>query len=72
MYWEHHSGQMSQAVRWGNWKAVRLSKNAPLELYDLEADIAEKENVALSHPEIVKKIEDYLKTARTESVNWPV
>jgi arylsulfatase A-like enzyme len=72
MYWEHHNGQMLQAVRWGKWKAVRLSKNAPLELYDVESDVAEKSDISASFPDIVTEIEAYLKTARTESVNWPV
>ncbi|MFZ2145935.1 MAG: hypothetical protein WAV28_01850 [Sedimentisphaerales bacterium] len=29
-------------------------------------------NIAAEHPDMVAKIEDYLKTARTDSPNWPV
>ncbi len=61
----------SQAVRWGKWKALRNKPRLPLELYDLEADIAEKNNVAAKHPEVVREIEDYLKTARTVSRTYP-
>ncbi len=35
MYWEFHERGFQQAVRMGHWKAVRLKKDAPLELYDL-------------------------------------
>ena len=37
-YWEFHERGFQQAVRMGRWKAVRLAKDAPLELYDLQAD----------------------------------
>ena len=56
----------------GQWKAVRLRKDAPLELYDLAADPAERSDVAAAHPDVVKKIETYLATARTDNPEWPV
>jgi arylsulfatase A-like enzyme len=72
LYWEFHERGFQQAVRMGNWKAVRLKKDAPLELYDLAADRNEEREIAARHPEVVAKIEAYLKTARTESERWPV
>lgn len=71
-YWEFHERGFQQAVRMGPWKAVRLKKDAPLELYNLDADPSEQQDVAADRPEIVKKIEAYLKTARTESTLWPI
>jgi arylsulfatase A len=59
-------------VRMGDWKAVRTSPSAPIQLYDLRADLGEANNVAAEHPEIVAKIAAYLKTARTESAEWPL
>ena len=56
----------------GQWKAVRLKPGEPLELYDLETDRHENRNVAAANPDVVAKIEAYLKTARTESARWPV
>jgi arylsulfatase A-like enzyme len=73
MYWEFHEGRGSrQAVRMGPWKAVRKRLGAPLELYDLRVDIDESDDLAADHPEIVAKIENYLKTARTPSQHWPL
>jgi arylsulfatase A len=72
MYWEFHERGFQQAVRMGNWKAVRLKKDAPLELYDLAADPGEQHDLAASKPAIVKRIEGYLTTARTENPQWPV
>ncbi len=72
MYWEFHERGFQQAVRMGNWKAVRLAKDKPLELYDLSTDLKEATDVAAKHPDIVEKIEKYLAGARTESPNWPI
>ncbi len=75
LYWEFHiSGGkgIKQAVRMGKWKAVRNSLEQPLELYNLDNDLGETKNLAKKHPEIIKKIEAYLKTARTESEVFPL
>ena len=75
LYWEFHvSGGkgIKQAVLMGQWKAVRNSPGQALELYNLDQDLDESDNIARQHPEIIKKIEDYLKTARTESKVFPL
>ncbi len=72
LYWEFHERGFQQAVRMGSWKAVRLKKDAPLELYNLQIDPGEQRDVAAAHPTIVTRIEEYLKSARTESARWPV
>jgi arylsulfatase A-like enzyme len=72
LYWEFHENGSKQATRTGDWKAVRLAPNVPLELYDLKTDLGEAENVADKNPEVVARIEAYLKTARTESERWPM
>jgi arylsulfatase A-like enzyme len=71
-YWEFHERGFQQAVRMGDWKAVRLAADKPLELYNLRADPSEQTNVAAQQPKVVAKIEKYLKTARVDSPNWPV
>jgi len=72
MYWEHFGGGFLQAVRMGDWKAVRLGPNKPLELYNLATDLAEERDVASQNPDVVGKIEEYLKTARVDSEYWPI
>ena len=72
LYWEFHERGFQQAVRMGAWKAVRLAKDKPLELYNLDVDPHEQHDVATKQPAVIAKIEAYLKTARTESEQWPV
>jgi len=72
LYWETYEPEFRQAVRWGRWKAIRLTQKGPLELYDLHVDVSEKNNIASSHPDIIAKIEDYLRTARTNSAEYPI
>ncbi|HVK16143.1 MAG TPA: arylsulfatase [Fimbriiglobus sp.] len=72
LYWEFHEGGTRQAVRHKHWKAIRPAPGTPLVLYDLKADVRETKDVAADHPDVVKTIEDYLKTARAESKEFPI
>jgi len=72
LYWEFHEGAFSQAVRFDDWKAVRNDIDQPIELYDLSTDPGEKYDLAEEHPDIVARAEELLRTARTESIHWPV
>ena len=56
----------------GNWKAVKNGKDGPIELYDLAKDLAEEHDVRAAHPDVVAKFAEFLKTARTESTEWPI
>lgn len=71
LYWEFHERGGRQAVRKGKWKAVKYNvfkrPDAALELYNLEEDIGEENNIAKSHPEIVKEMEAIIDAARTPS-----
>jgi len=71
LYWEFHEKGGRQAVRKGNWKAVKYNvlkePNAPLELYDLSKDIKEEHNVAKSHPKIIEEMSTIIQDARTPS-----
>ncbi len=72
LYWEFHEGGFKQAVRMNDWKAIRLAQDQPWELYDLTKDIAESHNCADQFPDIIARVQDYVKTARTDSPYWPV
>jgi len=72
LYWEYHGlWKGAQAVRIGRWKGVRLGAHerpdAPIELYDLETDPFETQDVAVRHPEVVARI-DSVMAGRTRSV----
>jgi arylsulfatase A len=54
------------ALRLDQWKAVRTSPNAPIELYDLKHDIGERHNVAGQQPKLAARIEKLLRQARTD------
>jgi arylsulfatase A len=67
LYWEFRrkpDTSLMQAARWGRWKAVRLSEEAALEIYDLDEDIGETRDVAAQHPELVEKFEAFLNSSR--------
>lgn len=72
LYWEFHEGGFKQAALYrGRWKGVRRGgPEAPIELYDLEADPAESANVAVEHHEIAALIGRYLSNARSPSPDW--
>ncbi|MBL7133042.1 MAG: sulfatase [Phycisphaerae bacterium] len=48
-----------QSVREGKWKLLKVQKTT--ELYDLDADIGEKNNIADKHPDVVKHLEELLR-----------
>ena len=76
LYWEFHENKGRQAVRWNNWKGVRLEVNknadAPVELYNLSKDPSEKTNIADKYPEIVNKIKQMMTEAHVPAPDWPL
>ncbi len=71
-YWELHEGTSLQALRFGDWKAVRNGPENPIELYDLKTDAAEAHDLAAGHPDLVAKAEGLMKSSRTEHADWPL
>lgn len=66
LYWEFPSYGGQQAVRMGPWKGMRLNifrGNMDIQLFNLEEDIQEENNVAAEHPEIVREIETIMEEA---------
>jgi arylsulfatase A len=73
-YWELHEQATGsiQAIRIGEWKAVRNGPRRPIELYNLDSDLAESKDVAAERPEIVARAEALMKSARVDDPNWPM
>lgn len=78
LYWEFPAYGGQQAVRMGDWKAVRqnmLREDNPqpmkIEIYNLTEDISEQHDLASRHPELVRRFERIMKEARTPSDLFP-
>ena len=60
LYWELNAVGGKQAIRKNNWKAVKLNvindNTVITELYNLDSDSGEKNNVAESYPEVLEEI----------------
>lgn len=64
-------GGFRQSARIDNWKGVRYGINAETELYNLDSDISEKNNLANDHPEIIQKINQIFEKNRMETDGFP-
>jgi len=71
LFWEWRSEGTEQlaAIR-GRFKLVKTGGNRP-ELFDVEADPAERRNIAASHPELTKQLQEELKTWLATEVAGP-
>ena len=69
LYWEFpgYTGQL--AIRMGKWKFIQRKLNSDdpaLELYNLDKDPDESENVAAEHPEIIRQAVDIFKAEHSQ------
>lgn len=71
-YWELHEGRTIQAVRFGDWKAVKNGPNAPMELYDLKTDSSEQHDLARERRGVVAEAIRLMAASRTDDPNWPM
>jgi len=72
LYWEFNERRGPiQAVRQNNWKAVKFDQK-PIELYDLNKDISEQNNIADKHPEKAKELLRLINNSRTEHPEFPL
>ncbi len=71
LYWEFYEGLFAQAVRKGQWKAVRKGfEQGAIELYDLSKDLGETKNIAGDHPEIVAEMARIMAAEHLPDENW--
>lgn len=76
LYWEFVEQGGKQAVRKGNWKAVKVNvkKNpdAPVELYNLSEDPSETNDIAAQHPDIVREMDSLINRSHTPNPVFPL
>ncbi|MCA9189786.1 MAG: arylsulfatase [Pirellulaceae bacterium] len=73
LYWEFYEQGGKQAVRSGNWKAIRIPMfDGNTQLFDLAADIGEQHDVSAENEEVVEKLEAYMDEAHVDHPNWKV
>ena len=75
LYWEIQEGKsvngFKQATRFGKWKAVRQFDNYHTELYNLEEDLYETNDVSAQYPELVEKANKILKKESVKNERYP-
>lgn len=71
LYFEFPEKGGQVAIRMGNWKAVKSNMKkdsaAAWEIYNLQTDVAEKNNIAKEHPELAKKFEKIMRKEHVRS-----
>jgi uncharacterized sulfatase len=72
LYWEFFEKGFSQAVLLGDrWKGIRLlTLDAPLQVFDLSADLGETTDVAAQHPAVAARIAEIMRTGRVDNAFW--
>ncbi|MCF1716634.1 arylsulfatase [Flavihumibacter sp. RY-1] len=71
-YWEFYEQGYKQAVRKGNWKAIRYYQGVnPVrtELYNLETDPGENKNLSSANQQLVKELEAEMEKLRKPASN---
>ncbi|XMO85915.1 arylsulfatase [Algibacter sp. AS12] len=75
LYWEIQEGRnekgFRQATRKGKWKAVRYGDSYKTELYDLDNDINETNDISSKYPEILEKMNAILKKESVKIEHYP-
>jgi arylsulfatase A-like enzyme len=75
LYWEFHAQGGKQAIRKGNWKLVKLNvydaSKTKIELYNLENDPSEQQDVSEKHPDILKEMTELLKKEHIHNPDFP-
>lgn len=71
LYWEFFERGFQQAVRYKDFKALRLKQGDPLKLFRITEDSEEIHDIAERHPREIATLEAILSGARTPSPYWP-
>ena len=73
IYWEFYEQGGRQAVRFGNYKAIREPMfTGKVSLYDLQQDIGETHDIAMRHSDLVAKATRMMDQAHVKDPAWIV
>ncbi len=76
LYWEFVEQGGKQAVRMGKWKAVKLqvrnTEETTVELYDLETDSSERNDLSKDYPEILKEMKGKMEDSHVTNPVFPL
>ena len=64
-------GGFRQAIRKGDWKAVRYGAESKIEIYNLKEDVNETNDLSSENPDLVEEMEGLFSTSRTETGAFP-
>ena len=72
LYWELYEGRPNSAVRYGKWKGVVRDRREgnEIQLFNLEIDESEINNVAKQNPEIVIEIQSIMEKSHEKNPFW--
>jgi uncharacterized sulfatase len=70
LYWAFYEQGGGEAIRRGDWKAVRQPQHSPLRLYQLNHDAGEHHNLAAEFPQVVRELESLMRVAYHHSPRW--
>ena len=72
LYWELYEGRPNSAVRYGKWKGVVRDRREgnEIQLFNLEIDESEINNVAKQNPEIVLEIQSIMEKSHEKNPFW--
>jgi arylsulfatase A-like enzyme len=75
LYWEFHEKGGRQAIRKGNWKLVKLNvfdaSKTKIELYNLENDPSEQQDISEKHPDVLEEMTALLKKEHIHNSDFP-
>lgn len=73
LYWEFYEQGSRQAVRFGNYKAIRAPMfTGKVELFDINKDIGETTDISQAQPDLVMKAITYMEQAHVPNPNWTI
>ncbi len=71
LYFEFYEQGSRQAVRFGDWKAIREPMiDGKVQLYNLSQDLTESQDVAASNPTVVEQAVQFMDEAHQPSERW--